>query len=124
MTLQLTRRELDVMSVVWELGSATVGEVLARLEADLAYTTVLTVLRVLETKSAVRHEKDGKAHRYYALVESSQVGDRSIDRLLDKVYQGSREMLITRLVDDEHLSVPELRRIRKLLDERLKEMDQ
>ncbi len=124
MTLQLTRRELDVMAVVWALGSATVGEVLERLDADLAYTTVLTVLRVLETKGAVRHEKDGKAYRYYPLVESNRVGDRSLDRLLDKVYQGSREMLIARLVDNENLSVPELRRIRKLLDERLKEVDQ
>ncbi len=123
MTVQLTRRELDVMSVVWELGSATVGEVLERLGENLAYTTVLTVLRTLETKGAVRHEKDGKAYRYYALVESGHVGDRAIDRLLDKVYQGSREMLIARLVEDEGLSPRELKRIRRLLDRRLKEMD-
>ncbi len=123
MTVQLTRRELDVMSVVWELGSATVGEVLERLGENLAYTTVLTVLRTLETKGAVRHEKDGKAYRYYALVESGHVGDRAIDRLLDKVYQGSREMLIAHLVEDEGLSPPELKRIRRLLDRRLKEMD-
>jgi len=111
------------MSVVWELGSATVGEVLERLGENLAYTTVLTVLRTLETKGAVRHEKDGKAYRYYALVESGHVGDRAIDRLLDKVYQGSREMLIARLVEDEGLSPRELKRIRRLLDRRLKEMD-
>jgi predicted transcriptional regulator len=123
MTIQLTRRELDVMSVVWELGSATVGEVLAKLGENLAYTTILTVLRTLETKGAVRHEKDGKAYRYYALVESEHVGDGTINRLLDKVYQGSREMLIARLVEDEGLSPQELKRIRRLLDRRLKEMD-
>jgi len=123
MTLQLTRRELDIMSVVWGLGSATVGEVLEKLEENLAYTTVLTVLRTLEAKGAVRHEKEGKAYRYYALVESEHVGERSLNRLLDKVYQGSREMLIARLVEDEGLSPEELKRIRRLLDRRLKEMD-
>lgn len=123
MTLQLTRRELDVISVVWDLGSATVGEVLEKLEGNLAYTTVLTVLRTLETKGAVRHEQEGKAYRYYAVVESEDVGGRSLNRLLDKVYQGSREMLIARLVEDEGLSPQELKRIRRLLDRRLKEMD-
>ena len=121
MTIQLTRRELDIISVVWELGSATVGEVLEKLGENLAYTTVLTVLRTLETKGAVRHEKEGKAHRYYPLVESEQVGDRSINRLLEKVYQGSRELLLTQLVSDKKVSGEELRRLRKLIDERLEE---
>ncbi len=121
MTIQLTRRELDIISVVWELGSATVGEVLEKLGENLAYTTVLTVLRTLETKGAVRHEKEGKAHRYYPLVESKQVGDRSINRLLEKVYQGSRELLLTQLVSDKKVSEEELRRLRKLIDERLEE---
>lgn len=121
MTIQLTRRELDIISVVWELGSATVGEVLEKLGENLAYTTVLTVLRTLETKGAVRHEKEGKAHRYYPLVESKQVGDRSINRLLEKVYQGSRELLLTQLVSDKRVSEEELRRLRKLIDERLEE---
>ncbi|MCH7775980.1 MAG: BlaI/MecI/CopY family transcriptional regulator, partial [Gemmatimonadetes bacterium] len=57
MSIHLTKRELDVMSVVWELGSATVGEVRDRLTDDLAYSTVLTVFRTLETKGHVRHEQ-------------------------------------------------------------------
>ncbi|MFQ6047451.1 MAG: BlaI/MecI/CopY family transcriptional regulator, partial [Gemmatimonadales bacterium] len=104
MATHLTNRELDVMSVVWERGSATVAEVLEALGEDLAYTTVLTVLRSLEAKGAVRHEPEGKAHRYYPRIRPSRIGDRSLKRLLDKVYQGSRELLIARLVSDQNVS--------------------
>ena len=59
-------RELDVMGVLWDLGSGTVSEVRAKLPADLAYTTVLTILRNLEAKELVTHTAEGKAHRYVA----------------------------------------------------------
>ena len=124
MSISLTKRELDVMSVVWEMESATVGEVRDRLADDLAYSTVLTIFRTLESKGFVRHEQEGKAFRYYALLRADDAGDSALGRLLNKVYQGSRELLVTRLVSDESVSPDELRNIRKLLDERLKEMDQ
>jgi BlaI family transcriptional regulator, penicillinase repressor len=57
-------RELDVMGVLWDLGSGTVAEVRDKLPADLAYTTVLTILRNLEAKGFVHHVAEGKAHRY------------------------------------------------------------
>ena len=121
MTIKLTNRELDVMAVVWEQGSATVAEVQDRLSDDLAYTTVLTVFRGLEAKRCVRHESEGRAFRYYPLIKPVEVGERVLNRLLDKVYQGSRELLIARLVADESISDDELERIRNLLDRRLKE---
>lgn len=123
MAVHLTNRELDVMSVVWQLGSATVAEVRAGLREDLAYTTVLTVLRGLESKGYVRHEPHGKAFRYHPLIEASEVGEGALDRLLDKIYRGSREMLIARLVADEDISEQELVRIRELLDKRISEVD-
>jgi predicted transcriptional regulator len=124
MSISLTKRELDVMSVVWEMESATVGEVRGRLADDLAYSTVLTIFRTLESKGFVRHEQEGKAFRYYPLIQADDAGDSALGRLLNKVYQGSRELLVTRLVSDENVSPDELRNIRKLLDERLKEIDQ
>ena len=124
MSISLTKRELDVMSVVWELGSATVGEVRDRLPDDLAYSTVLTIFRTLKTKGHVRYEQEGKAFRYHPLIQPDDAGDTVLGRLLNKVYQGSREMLVTRLVSDENVSPEELRSIRKMLDERLKEMEQ
>ena len=124
MSISLTKRELDVMSVVWQLGSATVGEVRDRLPDDLAYSTVLTIFRTLKTKGHVRYEQDGKAFRYHPLIKPDDAGDSALGRLLSKVYQGSREMLVTRLVSNEDVSPEELRSIRKMLDERLKEMEQ
>lgn len=123
MSIRLTNRELDVMAVVWERGSATVAEVQDRLTDDLAYTTILTVFRGLEAKRCVRHESEGRAYRFYALIKPVEVGERVLNRLLDKVYQGSRELLIARLVLDETVSDEELRRIRNLLDRRLKEKE-
>lgn len=124
MTVRLTNRELDIMAVLWEHGSATVGEVQDRLADDLAYTTVLTILRGLEAKRAVRHEQDGKAYRYFAAVAPEAAGDGPLQRVLDKVYQGSRELMIARLVDDETVSPQELRRIRRMLATRLKEIEE
>jgi predicted transcriptional regulator len=122
-SVHLTNRELDVLAVLWGRGSATVNEVCSLLADDLAYTTVLTVLRALESKGHVRHEKEGKAFRYYAVVEAEVAGDRTLRRLLDKVYLGSREVLVTRLLSDKGVSEDELRRIRQMLDERLGEKD-
>ncbi len=115
----LTTREMDVMAVLWDLGSATVAEVNARLDDDLAYTTVLTVLRILESKGLVGHEKEGRAHRYHPLLARQEAGRSVLDRLRDKVYSGSTETLMTNLVTDERLSARTIRRLRKLLDERL-----
>jgi len=111
------------MAVLWDRGSATVSEVKQHLAEELAYTTILTVLRSLEAKGHVRHDKEGKAFRYYPLVEAEVAGDRTLRRLLDKVYLGSREMLVTRLLSDKAVSQDELRRIRSMLDERLEEAD-
>jgi predicted transcriptional regulator len=124
MSVSLTKRELDVMALVWELGSATVGEVRDRLADDLAYSTVLTIFRTLKAKGYVRYEQEGKAFRYYPLLHADEAGDSALGRLLNKVYQGSRELLVTRLVSDETVSPEELRNIRKLLAERLKEIEE
>jgi len=121
--VHLTKRELDLMSVVWEAGSATVSDVLEQMEDDVAYSTVLTIFRTLEAKGFVRHEQDGKAFRYYPLIEPDEAGGSALARILNKVYQGSRELLVARLVSDEDVSAEELRRIRAQLDERLQEME-
>lgn len=112
------------MAVVWELGSATVGDVHERLPDDLAYSTVLTVLRTLETKGHVRHRQDGKAYRYFAVTRPEDAGDSALDRLVDKVFGGSRELLISRLVSGHGISPEELKRMRRLLDRRLREVDE
>ncbi|HEU4786742.1 MAG TPA: BlaI/MecI/CopY family transcriptional regulator [Gemmatimonadaceae bacterium] len=108
-------RELDVMGVLWDLGSGTVAEVRDRLPADLAYTTVLTILRNLEAKDLVDHTTEGKAHRYVPRVARKAARRNALTRIVDKLFHGSPEQLVTQLVEDEQLSAEDLRRLRALL---------
>ncbi len=121
MPIAFTDRELDVMNVLWDAGSATVAEVRERLSDDLAYTTVLTVLRTLDQKGYVAHIGEGRAHRYRPLVKRAAAGRSALRRLVEKVFAGSPELLLTQLVSDKNLSDEELRRLRKLLADRLRE---
>jgi BlaI family penicillinase repressor len=116
MKIAFTDRELDVMSVLWTQGSATVAEVRDSLEDKLAYTTVLTVLRILEEKGYVEHEEEGRAHRYHPLVDRSAAGTSLLRRMLDTVFGGSAELLLTNLVTDQKLSPGEIKKMRALLD--------
>jgi predicted transcriptional regulator len=108
-------RELDVMGVLWDLGSGTVSEVREKLPADLAYTTVLTILRNLEVKELVKHTTEGKAHRYFPRVARKAARRSALTRMVDKLFHGSPEQLVAQLVEDEALSPSDLRRLRALL---------
>jgi predicted transcriptional regulator len=119
--IAFTDRELDVMSVLWDTESATVAQVRERLTDDLAYTTVLTILRTLEQKGYVGHIEEGRAHRYKPLVKREAAGRSALRRLVERVFDGSPELLMTQLVSDKHLSAEELRRLRRLVEEQLRE---
>jgi BlaI family transcriptional regulator, penicillinase repressor len=119
--MSFTRRELDIMSVLWRRGTATVAEVRDDLADDLAYPTVQTMLRVLEGKGYVGHTVEGRAFRFHALVEQDEAADSALGRLVAKVYHGSRELLVNRMLADEDISPDELLRIKKLLQKRLDE---
>ncbi|MGD8360152.1 MAG: BlaI/MecI/CopY family transcriptional regulator [Gemmatimonadota bacterium] len=119
--MMLSGRELDVMNVLWERGSATVSEVLEELQDELAYTTVLTILRRLEEKGHVRHDADGKAHRYLPLVHREEAQDSAIQRVTRKLFLDSPALLMSRLLRKGTLTEAELRALRTLVDERLRE---
>jgi predicted transcriptional regulator len=108
-------RELDVMGVLWDLGSGTVAEVREKLPADLAYTTVLTILRNLEAKELVDHTTEGKAHRYRPRLARKAARQSALSRIVDKLFHGSPEQLIAQLVEDEKLTPDDLRRLRALI---------
>src|SRR5262245_52221894 len=109
------------MGVLWESDSATVAEVRDRLPVPLAYTTVLTILRNLEAKGFVRHEEEGKAHRYFPLIARDAAGRNALIRLIEKVFNGSPEQLLTQLVSDHPLSGAELKRLHAALVIRLEQ---
>jgi predicted transcriptional regulator len=115
-----TDRELDVMAVLWDRGPSTVTEVRDRLAEEFAYTTVLTVLRTLEDKGYVGHEEEGRAYRYRSLVPRNEAGSSALRRMVAKYFKGSPEMLLGNLLSDDKLSDRELRRMRDLLEERLR----
>ncbi|HLV25267.1 MAG TPA: BlaI/MecI/CopY family transcriptional regulator [Gemmatimonadales bacterium] len=116
-------RELDVMAVLWERGSGTVAEVREQLPAELAYTTVLTILRNLEAKQFVRREDEGRAHRYFPLVQAEAAGRNVLGRVIDTMFAGRADLLLTHLVDEHPLSADELKALRKLLKRRLEDSD-
>ncbi len=123
MQISFTDRELDVMAVLWEHGPSTVAEVRERLVDDLAYTTVLTILRTLEDKGYVGHAEEGRAYRYHPLVAREEAGTSALRRLVGKVFGGSHELLLTNLVSDRGLPRAELERMRRLLDDRLRDAE-
>ena len=116
MDIQFTDREIDVMEVLWERGPSLVGEVRAALKDDLAYTTVLTILRTLEGKRYVAHEQEGRGYRYFAAVKREAAQRSALRRLTSKLFKGSAELLFTHLVSDQKLSAKQIRNMRALLE--------
>jgi predicted transcriptional regulator len=108
------------MEVLWDHGPATVTEARERLADDLAYNTVLTILRVLEQKGHVGHTEEGKAHRYHPLIDRKAASQTALTHLITKLFDGSPTALVSQLVDARGLSRDEIKRLRKLLDSRLK----
>ena len=115
--IYLTDREADVMQVLWDHGPSVVNEVRDKLADDLAYTTVLTILRTLEQKGYVKHEEEGRVHRYCAAVKEQAARKSALQHLKGKLFDGSAELVLTQLVSDHKLSKRELTRLRKLLEE-------
>jgi len=112
-----TERELDIMSVLWRHGSGSVAEVREAMGGEAGYTTVLKLLQILEEKGAVRHEAEGRAYRYFPVVAPEAAGENALSRILDKIFGGSAELLLTQLVSDRDIDAGELARMKKLLEE-------
>ena len=114
-----TDAELRLMEVLWEKGSATVSEVVESLPKDvpLAYSTVLTTLRILENKGHLAHVKDGRAFVYRPLVGRAQARESAVTHLLRRFFDGSPELLMLNLVEGKKIGAAELKRLRKRIAE-------
>lgn len=115
----LTEVELELMRILWDLGGGTVRDVMAALPAgrDLAYTSVSTMLRILEQKGAVLSERGERAHRYVPAFGRQEYQGFALEQVVGKVFEGERLQLVRRLVD-EGLTAGEIAALRRLLDER------
>ena len=107
------------MNVLWKKGSATVGGVAASLvdNPPLAYSTVLTTLRILEGKGYLRHTKNGRAFVYEPVIAQEEASRTALGYLVNRFFGGSRELLVVNLLKEESIGRAELRRIKKMIAE-------
>jgi predicted transcriptional regulator len=116
-----TDRELDIMHVLWGAGSGTAAEVRTLLADSLAYNTVLTMLGILEQKGYARHKEAGRAFRYYPTVARRTATTSALRRLTKRLFDGDPRLLVAALVSDRALSEQDLRALKELLDQRVRE---
>jgi predicted transcriptional regulator len=106
------------MDIIWDKQSASAAEVLEALpDADLAYTTVLNTLRILEAKGYLRHTKDGKAFIYHPVVDRTAAKRTAVEYILSRFFGNSPGLLVSNLIEDEQLSKRDLQRLKKLIEE-------
>jgi BlaI family transcriptional regulator, penicillinase repressor len=114
----LTEAELRIMNVLWEKGSATVHEVLQALPTKpaLAYNSVLTIIRILETKGYVKHLKDKRAHVYTPKVDRKDATRFEVRHLVSRFFGDSHEQLVLNVLEETSIDAGELERLRQLLE--------
>jgi len=118
--LILTKLELLLMKVIWEKGRATVHEVQQALppENPLAYTTVLTMLRILENKGFLKHDVQGRTYVYRPLAKQDEVSQGMLKDILDRLFDGSKVALLNTMLEAEKVSQEELQELKRLIDEK------
>jgi len=118
-TTGLTEAELKLMEVLWEKGSATVADVVGALpkRIPLAYSTVLTTMRILEQKGYLTHVKDGRAFIYKPAVGREEACENAVAHLVRRFFGGSHGQLALNLVEKKRIDPAELRRLRKIISE-------
>jgi predicted transcriptional regulator len=114
----LTDAELRLMDVLWEKGTATVSDVVGSLPqaVPLAYSTVLTTLRILENKGYLRHTKEGRAYIYRPVLQRDQARARAVTYLLRRFFEDSPELLMLNLIERKKIDAKELRRLRRRIE--------
>lgn len=113
----LTRLELKIMQVVWRRGPSNVTEVQEDLDEPLAYTTVQTMLNILERKGKVKRKLCGRAYEYSAVVSESKAVSHAVRDLVDRMFGGSSEELVMSLIKSRQLDRETIARLTKRLEE-------
>jgi predicted transcriptional regulator len=122
-TERLTPLELEIMEVLWETGAANVQTVQQRLERELAYTTVQTMLNILHRKGKVKRALKDRAYFYKPAVSRRQVVRQAVNDLVEHLFGGSVENLVMSLVETKHLTPEKMDRLNTLLKEAEGESD-
>src|SRR5262245_251390 len=114
----LTDAEARVMTVLWRMKHATVADVVGVLgrKRRVSYSTVQTILRILEAKGYVAHEKDARAFVYRPIVDARQARRRALRHLVGRLFDNSPSLLVLNVLEDEDLDPEELQRLKDLID--------
>jgi predicted transcriptional regulator len=114
----LTEAELELMAVLWKVGEGSVNEVIEHLPAGraTAYTTISTILRILEQKGFVRARKEGRGHIYSPAMAKEEYESRTIKDMVDRVFDGAPLALARQLLQTERMSGEDLAELRRLID--------
>ena len=115
--LTLTNAEHRIMEVIWARGSATVADVVEALKGEDAYTTILTLMRILKDKGYLSSRKEGRAFVFFPRVDRDTVAKKAVNQLLSKFFAGSPSELVLSFLREEELTPEELDEIkRKIMD--------
>jgi predicted transcriptional regulator len=115
----LTDAEARVMAVLWQMATATVGDMVVTMsrKQPVSYSTVQTILRILEDKGYVAHDKVARAFIYRPIVDERQARRRALRHLASRLFDGSPSLLVMNVLDDEDMDPDELKRLKKLIEE-------
>ena len=114
----LTETELELMTVIWTLGQASVHDVQAKLpkSRDLAYTSISTILRILEKKAVLSTHKGGRGHVYVPLITKSEYETKTLRHVVDRVFDGTPLNMVRQLLDSSTISKEEIAELKKLIN--------
>lgn len=120
----LTPVELELMEILWKIGQGTVRDVMAHLpdSRNLAYTSVSTILRILEQKNILVTEKLGQQHIYLPTLSKQVFASHSVKKIVKQIFSGNSVELVAYLIDKNDLSFDEIATIQKILDAKKKEI--
>jgi BlaI family penicillinase repressor len=113
----LTKLELQLMQVIWRRGASNVGEVQEGLKQDLAYTTVQTMLNILERKGKLKRQLEGRAYVYSATVTEAKASSHAVRDLVDRMFGGSSEELVMSLIKSKQLDAKQLAQLTRRIEE-------
>ena len=114
----LTDAEARVMAILWERQTATVADVVSALKKrPVTYSTVQTILRILETKGYVKHAKVERAFVYRPVVNQAQARRRALRHLVGRLFDGSPTLLVSNVLEDKTIDAAELKRLKELIEQ-------
>jgi predicted transcriptional regulator len=115
----LTDVEARIMTMLWTKERATVSDLVTALKPKYpaAYSTVQTMLRILETKGYVKHEKSGRAFIYRPLIDQRQARRRALSHLVSRLFDNSHSLLVLNVLEDDRIDPAELDRLKKLIND-------